>query len=168
MVTKTLHWLTAAAIAAQFVVGYSLDVDGRGRGRGRGRGGESGRGRGRGGEYDPFGDDALLTAHVLLGVAILVLASVRLAWRVLTPLPPWAPTLTRVERSLVHWTERALYVLMFAIPISGLALLAAGDDDVLVVHVAAHVAFFVTIALHVGLVLKHELVNRDRLLRRMT
>jgi cytochrome b561 len=168
LVTKTLHWLTAAAMAAQFVVGYSLDVDGRGRGRGRGRGGESGRGRGRGGEYDVFGDDALLTAHVVLGVSILVLASIRLAWRLLTPLPPWAPTLSRGERSLAHWTERALYVLMFAIPISGLGLLVAGDDDVLVLHVAAHVAFFVAIAFHIGLVLKHELVNRDRLLHRMT
>jgi cytochrome b561 len=29
------------------------------------------------------------------------------------------------------------------------------------------VGFFVAIALHVGLVLKHQLIDRDRLLRRM-
>lgn len=172
LVTKGLHWTVAGTIAAQFVVGYAMDADdsGRGRGRGRGRGGESGqgRGRGRGGEYDVFGDDALLTAHVVLGVTILALATLRLVWRLTTPLPEWAPTLSAGERWLAHWTERALYVLMFAIPISGLALVVADDDDLVGVHVGAHLAFFVAIALHVGLVLKHQFVNRDGLLRRMT
>lgn len=174
VVTRTLHWAVALAIAAQFVVGYAMDADdsGRGRGRGRGRGGESGRGRGRGrggdgGDYDLLGDDALLTLHVALGVTILVLAAVRLVWRLTTPLPDWAPTLSAGERRLAHWTERVLYVLMFAIPITGLVLVVADDDDLLGVHVAAHIAFVVAIACHVGLVVKHQLVDRDRLLRRM-
>lgn len=174
VVTRTLHWAVALAIAAQFVVGYVMDADdsGRGRGRGRGRGGESGRGRGRGrggdgGDYDLLGDDALLTLHVALGVTILVLAAVRLVWRLTTPLPDWAPTLSAGERRLAHWTERVLYVLMFAIPITGLVLVVADDDDLLGVHVAAHIAFVVAIACHVGLVVKHQLVDRDRLLRRM-
>jgi len=110
-VTKTLHWLTVAAVAAQFTVGYSLDVDG-GRGRGRGRGGESGRGRGRGGDgVDVFGDDTLLTVHVALGVSILVLATIRLVWRRRTTLPPWAGGLSLFERRLAHRTEQALYIL---------------------------------------------------------
>ena len=41
-----------------------------------------------------FGDDALVTAHVVLGLSILTLAVVRLAWRLATPLPPWPPTLS--------------------------------------------------------------------------
>jgi cytochrome b561 len=168
VVTKTLHWLVATAIVAQFVVGYLLDADESGRGRGRGRGGESGRGRGRGGGgYEPFGDDTLLTVHVVLGVTILVLATIRLVWRLTSPLPPWAPTLSPAERVLVSWTERALYLLMFVIPATGLALVLADDDDVLPVHVAAHIAFFVVIALHVGMAIKHGLVNRDRYVRRM-
>jgi cytochrome b561 len=168
VVTKTLHWLVATAIVAQFVVGYLLDADESGRGRGRGRGGESGRGRGRGGGgYEPFGDDTLLTVHVVLGVTILVLATIRLVWRLTSPLPPWAPTLSPAERVLVNWTERALYLLMFVIPATGLALVLADDDDVLPVHVAAHIAFFVVIALHVGMAIKHGLVNRDRYVRRM-
>jgi cytochrome b561 len=48
-----------------------------------------------------------------------------------------------------------------------LALVLADDDDVLPVHVAAHIAFFVVIALHVGMAIKHGLVNRDRYVRRM-
>ena len=170
LVTKALHWTMFAAIAAQFVLGYVLDADDGGRGRGRGRGGGSGtgQGRGRGGDsgYDVF-DDPVLTAHVVLGLTILTLAAIRLVWRITTPLPPWASTLSHRDRTLAHWTERALYLLMFAIPLSGLWLIAIGDDDALAPHVVSHVAFFIVFALHLGLVAKHQFVDRDRLLRRM-
>lgn len=166
VVTRTLHWVTVAAIATQFTVGYLMDVGG-GRGRGRGRGEGPGRGRGRGGEgVDPFGDDVLLTVHVVLGLTVLALAIVRLWWRRRTPLPPWAPTLSARERVIAHWTERALYGSLFAIPLSGLWLVLVSDDAV-GVHVAFHLVFFVAFAAHVGLVVKHELVNRDGLLSRM-
>jgi cytochrome b561 len=165
--TKALHWVTVAALAAQFTVGYNLDVGGQGRGRGRGRGGESGRGRGRGGDdLEVFGDDRLLTAHVVLGLTILALAILRVWWRRRAGLPPWAPTLSAAERRLAHWTERILLVLLFAIPLSGLWLVLVSDDAV-TVHVATHFAFFAALAAHVGLVLKHQLINRDRLLRRI-
>uniref|UniRef100_UPI0019D405C6 cytochrome b n=1 Tax=Ilumatobacter nonamiensis TaxID=467093 RepID=UPI0019D405C6 len=88
-------------------------------------------------------------------------------WRLATPLPPWAESLSGRERVLAHWTERVLYGTMFVIPLSGLWIIAAGEDDLVAVHVAAHVVFFVAIATHVGLVLKHQLIDRDRLLRRM-
>jgi cytochrome b561 len=169
---KTLHWLTVVALIAQFTIGYRLDVDdsGQGRGRGRGRGGESGRGRGRGGDdsdgylSDP---DTLLTVHVLLGVLILTLAVVRVVVRRLHGLPPWAETLSHRERTLAHWTEKVLLVLLFVVPLTGIVLVASGDDDVLPLHVGAHIAFFVALAGHLGLVLKHQLVDRDRLLGRM-
>jgi cytochrome b561 len=167
LVTKTLHWAMFLAIATQFVIGYSMAAGSGGHGRGRGRGGGSGHGRGRGGGYDPFGADRLLTVHVVLGVTILVLAAIRLTWRLTTPLPPWADGLSPAERTLAHWTERALYLLMFAIPLTGLWLIVADDDDVLAPHITAHVAFFVVITFHLGLVLKHQFVDRDRLLRRM-
>lgn len=161
--TKVLHWLTVAALTAQFTLGYLLDVDGRG--RGRGRGGESGRGRGRGGDVDVF-DGGLLTAHVALGVTILTLATVRVLWRRHATLPPWAPGLSAAERTLAHWTERALYVLLFAMPLSGLWLVLVSDDAV-GFHVASHLAFFAAFAAHLGLVLKHQLIDRDHLVRRM-
>ena len=164
--TKTLHWLTVAALAAQFSIGYLLDAGGRGRGRGRGRGEGSGQGRGRGGDLDVFGDDRLLTVHVVLGLTILTLAAVRLSWRRRAGLPPWAEMLSSAERTLAHWTERALYLLLFVVPVTGLWLILVSDDAV-PVHVASHIAMFIAIAAHVGLVLKHQLINRDRLLRRM-
>ncbi|MGW2202017.1 cytochrome b [Streptomyces sp. NPDC001774] len=155
LVTKLLHWATFGAMAAQFASGYLLaDVS-------------SGHGRGRGGEYDAFGDDPLFTAHVVLGVVVLTLGLARLGWRTATPLPPWAPTLTPFERSLAHWTEYALLALTLGVPATGLWLLASGDDDLLGVHITAHVLFFAALALHVGLVVRHQFVVRDRLLRRM-
>lgn len=81
-------------------------------------------------------------------------------------MPPWAPGLSQGERTLAHWTERVLYALLLWIPLSGLGLVFV-SDDLLGAHVAGHVAFYVAIAAHVGLVLKHQLVDRDRLLRRM-
>lgn len=172
-VAKVLHWLTVAALAAQFTIGYVMEADdgGRGRGRGRGRGGEDGghgRGRGRGGDDDSVLDQgwSLLTAHVALGLAILTLALIRVAWRRVDGLPPWAETLSEGERRFAHVTERVLLTMLFVVPVTGLALVL-GDDDWLALHVTAHVVFFVALAAHVGLVLKHTLVDRDRLLARM-
>lgn len=165
-VTQALHWLTVAALVTQVVVGYAMDVDdsGHGRGRGRGRSGESGRGRGRGDEDDDGlslldGPLDLVDLHVLLGVAIIVLALARIAWRATTPLPPWDERLTPGERRLVSVTERALLTLLLLVPATGIALVA-GDDDLLPLHVAGHVALYATVALHVGVVVRRRLVGR--------
>ncbi|WP_406192947.1 hypothetical protein OG331_07005 [Streptomyces sp. NBC_01017] len=91
----------------------------------------------------------------------------RLAWRPATLLPPWAPTLTARERRLAHGTETTLYAATFAVPVTGLALVLSGDDDLLGVHVAAQIALYAALAVHVGPVLKHRLINRDRLRGRM-
>lgn len=188
-VTKWLHWSTVVALAAQFVIGYLLD-DESGRGRGRGRGGDgddgdssgpgsghelvldSGRGRGRGGDDDWSigfgpGDDRLATVHVALGLTILALTVLRLCWRRATALPGWAEGLSSGERQLATWTERLLYLCLLVIPLTGLSLLLV-SDDLLWLHVASHIVFFVALALHLGLVLKHSVVDRDGLFSRMT
>ena len=53
------------------------------------------------------------------------------------------------------------------IPLTGLSLLLV-SDDLLALHVASHIVFFVALALHLGLVLKHSVVDRDGLFSRMT
>ncbi len=169
-VTTTLHWLTVTALIAQFVIGYVMDADESGRGRGRGRGEGSGRGRGRGGEDYEWsnlfdGEWRLVTVHVVLGLTIMGIAGVRMLWRN-TGLPPWAQCLSELERRLVHWTERLLLLLLIVMPATGLALVF-GDDDYLPLHVSSHIAFFVVIALHVGMVVKKELLDNDRFVHRM-
>jgi len=105
-------------------------------------------------------------AHVLPGLVIILLGAVRVLWRSTTPLPPWAPALSEGERALESRLEKVLLALLFVVPGTGL-LLVAGEDDWLAVHVAAHIAFFAVLALHVGLVLRHTVVRRDRHLQRM-
>jgi cytochrome b561 len=167
-VSRTLHWATVAALLAQLSIGYLMDWDdgGSGRGRGRGRGGGSGRGRGRGGDDDSgwslpdLGDDALLTVHVLLGLTIIGLGLARWAWRRADSLPAWAEQLTDADKRLAHWTERALLTLLLLVPATGIALVLSGDDDLLPLHVAAHVAFYVALAAHLFLVLRRRLLRR--------
>jgi cytochrome b561 len=172
-VTKLLHWLTFSAILGQFLVGYSMEVDDHGgddeslAALDRGRGGS-----GSGGVDDGYGDVfsdsfGLLELHVVLGLTILTLATLRVAWRYAGGLPPWAPALSRGERTLESWLEKALLLLLFVIPGTGLLLIGTGEDDWLPLHVAAHVAFFVVVGLHVALVLKHTVIQRDRHLARM-
>lgn len=170
---KVLHWGMLLALVAQFAVGYSME-------RAEGLLGWAVN-RLLGGE-----DDRLLVVHVGLGVAILALAVVRVAWRKVAGLPPWAETLSEGERRFAHRVEQVLYWMMFLIPLTGLALvLISGedwdlnggewvaplewiDDDVLLAaHISAHLVFFGGFFAHVGLVLKHQLINRDGLLRRM-
>lgn len=163
-VSKFLHWGTVLVVAAQFAVGYTMDVDDdSGRGRGRGRSGESGRGRGRGGDDAAYVDDpeTLLLVHVVLGLTVLVLVVIRVVWRRRAGLPPWSEHLSEGQRRFAHWTERALLSLLVIVPVSGLVLVLAGDDDVLPLHVGAHVAFFAALAAHLFLNL------RPRILRRM-
>jgi cytochrome b561 len=46
-------------------------------------------------------------------------------------------------------------------------LLVVVSYDLLPVHIAAHIGFFVTISAHLGLVVKRTVIQRDRLLQRM-
>jgi cytochrome b561 len=116
---------------------------------------------------DAFADGlSLPELHVGLGVLIIVLAVARMLWRRGTPLPPWAEHLSAGERRLEARLEKLLLALLFVVPATGLLLVAAGEDWV-PVHVAAQVAFLGTIALHVGLVLRHTVVQRNRHLARM-
>jgi cytochrome b561 len=123
--------------------------------------------------WSDLGDGSLLDGgltgpevHVLLGLTIILLGVVRLVWRSTTPLPPWAEALSERERFVEAWLEKVLLGLLFVVPGTGI-LLVLGEDDWLPLHVAAHVAFFAALALHVGLVLRHTVVRRDRHLQRM-
>lgn len=168
LVTRSLHWLTVAALLTQVVIGYTMDWDddsGDGDDTGRGRG--HGSGRGRGGDDDEsgwslpdLGDDALVTVHVVLGLTIIALALARWAWRRLDSLPEWSGSLTERDRRLAHWTERVLLALLLLVPATGIVLLLSGDDDLLPLHVAGHLTLYLAIAAHLYLVLRRRLVPR--------
>lgn len=104
--------------------------------------------------------------HVLLGLSIMLIGLLRVIWRAATPLPPWPDYLRTGERRLQSLLEKVLLTLLFVLPGTGL-LLVAGSTDWLAVHVAAQLLLLAVIAVHIGLVLKHTVVRRDRQLRRM-
>lgn len=190
--TKVLHWATVALLLTQFAVGYLLDMDDdlaeaarearadrleeradRNESREESLEARADRLEDVDGDDPPAlldrvfnWDEPLLTLHVVLGLSVLLLAVVRLIRRRVVALPPWAETLSAGERRWEHWTEQVLYATLVLMPLSGIGVLLV-DDDLLPLHVGAHVTFFVALAAHVGLVLKHQLVDRDRLLHRM-
>ena len=139
LVTKALHWSTVLVVLLQFGVGYAMT------------------------RVAPTGGAELLPVHVGLGVGILVLAGVRIGWRVATPLPPWADQLSMLERRTAKAVERSLYALLFIIPLSGLGLTRTSGTTwsvLLGLHIASHVAFFAVLAVHLVLVAKKRLLNR--------
>lgn len=140
LVSKVLHWVTVVAIAAQFTVGLTMDLD----------------------SLDPR-TEPVLRLHVGLGVLILCLGAARVLWR-RTGLPPWAPYLGARSRRVAGLTEKVLLGLLFVIPLSGLLLVLSGDDDWLPLHLATHVLFLAALAVHLGLHLVHA---RHGQLRRM-
>src|SRR3981081_4782951 len=99
--SRILHWLMAAMLLAMLFIGVTMVAS--------------------------LGDYHVLVAiHRPLGIMILILAAIRFVNRICTKLPPFPPTMSRQERFLASSSERLLYALMFALPLVGWGMLAAG------------------------------------------
>ncbi|MBA3897517.1 MAG: cytochrome b [Sphingomonadaceae bacterium] len=61
----------------------------------------------------------LIGNHKSIGMTVLGLAIMRLLWRLTHRPPPYPPVYARWETRLAHWVHAGLYVLMFALPLSG-------------------------------------------------
>jgi cytochrome b561 len=176
---KLLHWLTVLAVAAQLAVGYNLDLDdgcdppGEDRSGGDTSDAEEERldrledaCEARADDYDVVTGDLLgggfdlAEVHLLLGLAVLGLGVVRPLWRRVAGLPPWSEHLSAGQRRLATWTERALMSLLVLVPLTGLVLVATGDDGWVPLHVGAHIAFFVALAAHLSNNLRPAIVRR--------
>jgi len=105
-IAQALHWLVAGGIVAQYVLAEVAEDGSKA-------------------STEPFGAAGI---HIALGVTILVLAALRLAWR-LIELPPERPfEMKSYEVALARAAHIAFYVLLFAIPLSGWALASAGGE----------------------------------------
>lgn len=62
--------------------------------------------------------------HVTLGISILVLSVLRLAWRIANPPPPYPPEMKAWEVALAKVTVVIFYALMLGLPFSGWFALA--------------------------------------------
>ena len=126
--------------------------------------------------------------HKWAGITLLGLVTLRLVWRLLVrppallPAPAW-------QQKVAHGLHALLYILMFAIPLSGWMMSSASGFPVVLygvwqlpdlvpkdkplfeilkdVHEALNTGLLVLVIVHVGAALKHHLVDRDATLRRM-
>jgi cytochrome b561 len=132
---------------------------------------------------------AMLARHKSVGITILALALLRLAWRRGNRIPELPPTLKPYERTLAHLTHVLLYLLLFAMPLSGWMMSSARGFPVswfgffqlpdlvpknqtlfqalLATHHALAWVLGAAVALHVAGALKHHFKLRDDVLRRM-
>ncbi|MBO9589740.1 cytochrome b/b6 domain-containing protein [Devosia sp.] len=107
------------------------------------------------------------TFHAGIGIAVLVLAILRLAIRRFhgVPLPPKAnhPLLNL----LGHATHLLLYGFLFFMPISGAIAWFGGIEMAGVLHELGRFIFIPAILLHIGGAVVEELVLGNRVIRRM-
>jgi cytochrome b561 len=131
----------------------------------------------------------LLARHKSFGITILGLALLRLAWRLYNPTPLLPGTLKPYERALARLTHVGLYVLLFAMPLSGWMMSSARGfpvswfglfrlpdlvpknralyEALLTTHGTLAVVLAAVVALHVAGALKHHFIHKDDVLRRM-
>jgi cytochrome b561 len=162
-----LHWLTVLLIVVQFASIWTREATGH---------------------HGSLGV-ALLSLHRTSGMLTWFVALARLAWRHSSAhLPPFPPSMPKLQQTIAKANEYGLYVLLLAMPVTGLmrVLLRGQPFDLLFwqvpallepdpalrsVFVEAHAigakALIALIGLHAGAALFHRLVLRDGVLNRM-
>jgi cytochrome b561 len=131
----------------------------------------------------------LYSYHKWMGITVLLLAVLRVVWR-FTHTPPALPEgMPRWQKAASHGTHHLLYLLLFAVPLSGWVMSSAkgyqtvwfgvlplpdlvGKDKVLGellsgVHQSLNFILLALVVLHLAAVAKHTLIERDDILSRM-
>jgi cytochrome b561 len=163
---QLFHWVIAALIVTQFVLArLSWDL--------------------------PLGARklALLARHKSVGMTILMLAILRLAWRLRHSAPPLPPAMRRFERRAARATHALFYALLFAMPLTGWMMSSAKNYSVSwfglftwpnligknehafnflrFTHDLLSYLLFAIAVLHILAALKHHFWDRDDVLVRM-
>lgn len=167
LVALAFHWLTAVNVIALFALGlWMVELT----------------------YYDPWYQTGP-NIHRSVGVLLFALVAVRLAWRFLNPPPPDDPGLSALERRAAHAAHWALYLLLFAVIVSGYLISSADGRAVEVFgwfgvpatlsgieqqeDIAGDIHRWLAwilvglAGIHALAALKHHFIDRDRTLRRM-
>jgi cytochrome b561 len=106
-VSIALHWTIAALIVSQIPLGWRMsDL--------------------------PYGEAKfeLFQLHKSIGLTILILSLVRLAWRLTHPAPPLPDHMARWEKVFARATHVGFYLVMIATPLGGWVLVSATELNV--------------------------------------
>jgi len=130
---------------------------------------------------------SLINFHKSLGMTIFLLVLIRVVVRMVTGRPP-LPPMPAWQRAAASMTQGLLYVSMIVMPLTGylgssfnkfstrfwgipLPMWASDDPGLrkvfFTVHTFAAWVLIALIVLHVAGALKHQLIDRDRLMERM-
>jgi len=162
-----LHWLIAIGIIGTFTLGLVMtDIQGISMAKIR---------------YTNW--------HKWAGVTVLALAALRLLWRLFNHPPQYADEMPAWQRGAAHGLHIALYMLMFAVPLSGYFFsLAAGypvvwfgkvalpvlierdpalRDVLRETHYWLNMLLAGLVGLHVLAAFKHLIIDRDGVMQRM-
>ncbi len=165
-VSKSLHWLIAALILTLLGLGLYMK-----------------------GLPDDPAKFKIYALHKSLGITVLAFALCRILWHLTAGRPELAATLKPAERFLAKAVHGLLYVLMVAMPLSGILMSNAANFPVgafglfilppliapnqTFAHMLAEAHEFMgwtllcTVGLHVAGALKHFVIDRDQTLQRM-
>lgn len=133
--------------------------------------------------------DPLFILHKGLGVVILALVVLRLAWRLFHEPPPFPDTMPPVEQWLAKTTHWGLYVLLLVQTVSGYLRTVAGDFPIelleavgippllsgmpeleqamLLVHIVSAYTLTAAIAAHASAAVYHAITENDDIFRRV-
>ncbi|WP_038497013.1 cytochrome b [Collimonas arenae] len=162
-----LHWLVAILIVAAFTLGLTMvDIPG----------------------LTPT-KLKYFSWHKWLGVTVFALACLRLLWRKTNGAPPYPASMQPWQQTAAHGLHIFLYVLIFAVPLSGyfyslaagvpvtylgiwpMPVLIAPNPDLKpilkLVHYTLNMIMLGAVSLHVLAALKHHFIDRDGVLKRM-
>ncbi len=162
-----LHWLSAVLIIVGFVMGLAMtDMPGLSPAKLR-----------------------YFSWHKWIGMTVLLLMVARVGWRIGHPPPALPTSIGRWQRRAAHAVHLALYGLLLAVPLSGLLYsqaagvpvvylglveipaLVAPDAQAKValrsVHWVLNYLLLALVAVHVLAALKHQFIERDKVLARM-
>jgi len=127
--------------------------------------------------------------HKGIGVTVLALTVLRLLWLWRAKAPALPASVGPWERRLAPWSHTMLLVLLLVMPISGWLMSSAGGNSVVwfgvlplpdlvdrdpllakmlrTLHHWSAYALIAVIVLHVGAVIRHDMLRRDGIFRRM-
>ncbi|SER01586.1 cytochrome b561 [Solimonas aquatica] len=130
----------------------------------------------------------MFVSHKWIGVTVFLLSLIRVLWRLAVP-PPQPVAMPAWQRLASEYTHRAIYLMLFLLPLSGwlmssahgfqtvyLGVLPIPDllhkDKALAetleeVHESFALLMLALLAVHVAAALKHHLIDHDGSLRRM-
>ncbi len=131
----------------------------------------------------------LYSWHKWAGMSLLVFALIRLLWRLTHPAPKLPSHMSGFMQDIANLMHWILYLLMFAIPLSGWLMssaqgfpvvwfgvlplpdLVAKDpalgENLKNLHIVLNYSFLALLAAHIGAALKHHFIDKDTVLTRM-